>query len=361
MQQMYQDPVHRLQVRRLGPRGPPRVYPMLEQVLVIRVAARAQRDGRPAVKLRRLAAHLRRGQSVVMGLEHRVFHRVESAPRAVGNLPRVPSTSQRRERGPGDGGSLRNNLRAVLVHGPGHRELHQAPAIGAEPVLELDVFDDPAIAIAGRAVAVVRGDVLVMSERLLESLPLQHQRARLRQGRLLRPLGLVRIPGSEVDVHDGYPRLGLERGGELLGEVESLGEQVPAVGVAAQVVRRDQPAQHSYGALEDVGVPVRVETHRRGREPVPRLPRLLVEADDEEGVQRVHDGEADVEPLDAPPRDGRELVGGPRVVAVPAPGVAHGGGDGGAATICGHRAELGLRHPSQALELVVVRGGGRRA
>mmetsp|Transcript_9519 Transcript_9519/g.37068 ORF Transcript_9519/g.37068 Transcript_9519/m.37068 type:complete len:342 (+) Transcript_9519:1373-2398(+) len=199
------------------------------------------------------------------------------------------------------------------------------------------------------------------SERLLESFPLQHQRARLRQRRLLRPLGLVRIPGSEVDVHDGNPRLGLERGGELLGEVERLGQQVPADGVAAQVVRRDQPAQHPYGALEDVGVPVRVETHRRGREPVPRLPRLLVEADDEEGVQRVHDGEADVEPLDAPPRDGRELVGGPRVVAVPAPGVAHGGGDGGATTIRGHRAELGLRHPSQALELVVVRGGGRRA
>ena len=88
-----------------------------------------------------------------MGLEHRVFHRVESAPRAVGNLPRVPSTSQRRERGRGDGGFLRNDLRAVLVHGSGHRELHQAAPVGAEPVLELDVIDVAEIDDEGRVLS----------------------------------------------------------------------------------------------------------------------------------------------------------------------------------------------------------------
>mmetsp|Transcript_14840 Transcript_14840/g.40475 ORF Transcript_14840/g.40475 Transcript_14840/m.40475 type:complete len:253 (+) Transcript_14840:15-773(+) len=252
---MHEDPVHGLQVRRLATRGPPRVYPVLEQVLVVRIPARAERDGRPAVKLRSLAAHLRRHQAVVVRFEHRVFHRVERTTRAVGNLTRVPSTPKRREIRRCKRRLLGDDLVPVVILSPGDRELHQTATVGAEPVLVLHLFVtllgtlvhflgifvplpvrlDP---VAPGFLKVLR-EVLRSSKRLLQRFPLEHQRPSLGQRALLRPLGLVRIPGPEVDVHDGYPRLGLERRDELLGEVQRFGQEMPGFGVSAQVVRRD--------------------------------------------------------------------------------------------------------------------------
>ena len=129
--EVHQYPVHGLEVRRLLPLRFPRVQPVLEEVLVVRVPPRAERERGGAVERRVL--HLHRGghEAVVARVPHRVRDRGERAPRAVRDAARTP-TLQRRERRARRRGSLRAAA-AVASTAPGPRRTPSAAASGQNP------------------------------------------------------------------------------------------------------------------------------------------------------------------------------------------------------------------------------------
>ena len=353
-QQVEQHAIHGAQVRSLSPRGLSRVQPVLEQVLVVRVPARAERERGRAVELGRARAHRVGHQAVVGGVPRRVRHGVKRASRAVRDVPPVPPPRERRERGPRER-FLFINVRLVrvarrLVSRRRDGVLLQAAAVGTKAVLHLRLERRVGV------LADARGFVLRGSQRRLERLPLEHERSRLRERALLRPLGVVWVTRLEVDVHDGNPGARLERGGQFFRQVERFSEQVAALGVSPQLARGGEPPEHADGALEHVRVLVRVERQRGRGDPVPRLARLILQPEDEKRVQRVHDGQPDVQPRHAFFRDRRELVRGPSVLAVPAPGVPGGRGHGPAALARGNRGERGVVQGEQRGHLGVRRG-----
>ena len=96
---MRRHPVHRSEVRRLAPLGFPRVEPMFEEIFVVRIPVRAERDGGPAIERGGSRAHRRRDETVVLRMPHCVRDGDEGSTRARRDVATIPSPGERGEGG----------------------------------------------------------------------------------------------------------------------------------------------------------------------------------------------------------------------------------------------------------------------
>ena len=197
---------------------------------------RAERDGGPAIERGGSRAHRRRDETVVLRMPHGVRDGDEGSTRARRDVATIPSPGER-----GEGGRRRRSTTtrargetvALARHSAGRRVLLQPASLGTKSVHHLHgvvvgVGVPVRICVPFVFVVAPHGDVLRAPQRLLERLPLQHERPRLAERALLRPLRMMRIPRLEVDVHDGYARRRLKRRGEFLRQIERLRSKSPS-------------------------------------------------------------------------------------------------------------------------------------
>ena len=164
-----------------------------------------------------------------------------------------------------------------------------------------------------------RGDVLEarVARRVRQIFVLDLERGDLGQTRVRRPVRRLGAPLLQVDVRVGNVRGRVEGGQRAVAELVRLGQEHL---VAAEVIGAEQAAHDADGDLEEVVEGVHVEAEL-GVDPEARLVELLVEVHDVDGVERVDDGQAEVEPAARALRDRPTLVLAPRVLLVALPRV----------------------------------------